>query len=117
MLFGSCSPGALATVRLISVECAKNKTNGFRVVPITGGQNLGRRTEETVAVDGGASMATFFFGLAADSPSLLRFLVLDWAMVASGDNFALGERAHSRWDEVIAQIFSRFNRQKMGSTI
>jgi hypothetical protein len=42
------------------------------VVPITGGQYLGLRTEETVA-EGDASMATFFFGLEVVSPLLLRF--------------------------------------------
>lgn len=42
------------------------------VVPITGGQCLGLRTEETV-VEGDASMATFFFGLEVVSPPLLRF--------------------------------------------
>jgi hypothetical protein len=42
------------------------------LVPITGGQNLGLRTEETVADEGGASITTFFFGF-VDSPLLLRF--------------------------------------------
>lgn len=42
------------------------------LVPITGGQNLGLRTEETVADEGGASITTFFFGF-VESPLLLRF--------------------------------------------
>lgn len=42
---------------------------------------MGRSTEATVAIDGGASMATFFLGFAPSSPSLLRFFVLDCAMV------------------------------------
>ena len=45
-------------------------------IPTTGGQDLGRRTEETVAVEAGASMATFFFDEGFFSPSRFRFLVL-----------------------------------------
>lgn len=37
---------------------------------------MGRRTEETVAVEAGASMATFFFDEGFFSPSRFRFLLL-----------------------------------------
>lgn len=50
--------------------------NEMRRIPITGGHDLGRRTEETVAIEAGVSMTTFFFAEPAFSPSLFLFLLL-----------------------------------------
>lgn len=79
-------------------------------LPITGGQNLGRSSEETDAVDGGALIVTFFFDLTDASPSLLRFFVLSDAIPVSQScvNFSVAGSSNSsglRWDGVVLPKF------------
>lgn len=72
-------PGVVAKRFRISRVTPHNHVNKF--LPMTGGQYFGRRTDETTAADAGASMTTFFFGFPEASPSLLRFLSPNSAII------------------------------------
>jgi len=61
---------------------------------------LGRRTEETLAVAGGASRTTFFLGLPAASPSRLRFLLLPSPMVSRSGRSGVARLAMDVFVEV-----------------
>lgn len=57
-------------------KCVKDPIQAAHSIPITGGHDFGRRTEETVAIGWGASRTTFFFDDSDFSPSLFLFLWL-----------------------------------------